>query len=187
MTQGSEQPLPGSAPCLPLAGCALLLLAIQASGNLALLPPRGESTDAFCSVSPHLSASSLLPTFLMWFLRQPCLKGTFSMQRSVRAVFTCHFPSESFISLQPQGPQHQPNLNMGLKLYTGCPQPWDRGVCLCKCARVLCAHKNRCVPSRINEAIQSVTKCTIYGQFQQLVRPKEWGGSALKPSLFCLL
>lgn len=172
MNQGSEQPLPGSESFLPLAGCALLLLAVQAGGTLALFALRGESTDAFCTISLHLVASSLLPTFRMWFLRQPCLKGTFSMQRNVRAVFTCHSPSESFISLQPQGPQQQPKLNMGLKLYTGRPQaraalPWDGGVCLCKCACVcVCAHKNRCVPSRINEAIQSGTKWTIYGQFQ---------------------
>lgn len=77
------------------------------------------------------------------------------MQANIRAMFTCRFPSESFISLQPQGPQHQPKLNMGLKLYTGRPQPrpslqQERGLCLCKgaraCARTLkqmCAVQNK--------------------------------------------
>lgn len=112
--------------CSPIAG-----------GNLPLLSPRGESTDAFCIISLPL-VSSLLPTFPTCFLLQPCLKGTFSMQRNLRAVFTCHFPSEGFISLQPQRPQQQPKLNMGLKSYPGCPQPRQpcRGTEGCVCVNV---------------------------------------------------
>lgn len=168
---------------MPCPGCLCSPLA----GNLPLLPPRGESTDAFAVFPSTLCQAASSQPSSCDSSASPCLKGTFSMQRNLRAVFTCHFPSESFISLQPQGPQHQPKLNMGLKLHPGHPWPRDGGVCLCKRACVLCAHKNRCVPSRINEAIQSVTKWTIYGHFQQLVRPKERGGSVLKPSVFCLL
>lgn len=74
-------------------------------------------------------------------------------------MFTCHFPSESFISPQPQGPQHQPKLSMGLKLYAVRPRPSLRRAeaCLCKRVRV-CAGENRCVLSRINDAIHGVTK-----------------------------
>lgn len=187
--------LRGSAMCVLLAGCALLLLVAQAGRKLALFAQRGESTDAFFNISFHLVASKLALNlhasgpFLTWFIHQPHLKGTFSMQANTRAMFTCHFPSESFISLQPQGPQHQPKLNMGLKLYTGhppspaIPAAGEGCVCVSVHARV-CAHKTRCVLSRINKVIQNVTKWTIYGQFQQLVKPKKWGGSVLKPHCF---
>lgn len=174
----STMPSPGWL-CSPIAG-----------GNLPLLSPRGESTDAFCIISLHL-VSSLLPTFPMCFFLQPCLKGTFSMQREPKSCVYMPFPfwgfyfssaSETSTAAKTQyGAETVPWLSPAQAAL-----PWDRGVCLCKCARVLCAHKNRCVPSWINEAIQSVTKWTIYGQFQQLVRPKEWGGSLLKPSLCCL-
>lgn len=144
----------GSAARVPLPGCALPLLVAQAGGKLALFAQRGESTAAFCSISLGLVAGKLAPNlhaggpFLTRFLRQPRLKGTFSMQANIRAVFTRRFPSESFISLQPQGPQHQPKLNMGLKLYTGRPRPWsslqqERGSCLCKCARACARAQNQ--------------------------------------------
>lgn len=140
----------GSTAGVALAGCALLSLVPQAGRKLALFAQKGEGTDAFCIFPSASLLTSLLPTcasrtFLTWFIHQPRLKGTFSMQAKVRAVFTCCFPSESFISLQPQGPQHQPKLNMGLKSYTGRPWPalqQERGFCLCKRAR---AHKTRCV------------------------------------------
>lgn len=132
-------------------GHPLLLLVVQTCRKLALFAQKGESTDAICNLSLCLAASELAPTlhasgpFLTWFLHQPPLKGTFSMQENIKAVFTCRFPSESFISLQPRGPQHQPKLNMGLKLYPGrpgpdCPCSRHRGTCLCKCARA-CARR----------------------------------------------
>lgn len=127
-------------------GCALLLLVVQTRRKRAVFARKGESADAFCNICLCLVASRIAPTlhasgpFLTWFPHQPRLKGTFSMQENIRAVFTCRFPSESFISLQPRGPQHQPKLNMGLKLYPGRPGPdrpcsRHRGTCLCKRAR----------------------------------------------------
>lgn len=158
-------------------------LVAQAGRKLALFAQRGEGTDAFCIFPSASLLTSLLPTcasrtFLAWFIHQPRLKGTFSMQANVRAMFTCCFPSESFISLQPQGPRHQPKLNMGLKSYSGQPRPslqQQRAFCLCKCARACTHTQNQMCASRINEAIQVVIKWTIYGQFQQLDQRSEVG------------
>lgn len=147
----------------PPALCCLLRLV-----GHSLFAQGGDRRDAFCNVLLSLVASKLASNLhvsrpsLTWFVQQPHLKKTFSMQGNIRAVFTCYYPSMSFISLQPWGPQHQLELNMGLKLYSvhpGCPcGSWG---CLYK---HVCACENRCVLSRINEAIHSVTKWTIYVQ-----------------------
>lgn len=79
-------------------GHPLLLLVVQTCRKLALFAQKGESTDAICNLSLCLAASELAPTlhasgpFLTWFLHQPPLKGTFSMQENIKAVFTCRFP-----------------------------------------------------------------------------------------------
>lgn len=188
----------GSAACVPLAGWALLLLVPQAGRKLALFAQRGKSTDAFCNISLHLVVSKLASNlhasrpFLTWFIHQPHLKGTFSMQANIKAMFTCRFPSESFISLQPQGPQHQPKLNMGLKLYTGHPHPWlslqqERGLCLSKRAHACVRAQKQMCAAQNKWGYSECHKMDNLWPVSAISQTKEVRWVSIKTSLFCLL
>jgi len=174
----------GSAACVPLAGCALLLLLARAGRKLALFAQRGKSTDAFCSISLCLVASKLAPNlhasraFLTGFIHQHRLKGTFSMQANRRAMFTCHFPLSALFHFSLR------DLNTS-QLSTVLRQ--ERGLCLCKRACACARTRKQMCPVQDKWGHSECHKMDNLWPVSAISQTKEVRWVSIKTSLFCLL